>query len=542
MRNIAASLLASERAVVAPIVALSLFGLIACGGIAFDYARLAAMDTELQQAADQAALAAAGQLDRAADAQARAVASISGAAANRLAANFTRFANDTDGATVELEEIVFCSAFDDSVADTDAACTVATDSSDSRFVRVTTSTRTANYMLTPIVAAFSGGTSSAIAVAGVESSICDVAPLMVCVANDAFPTAADIGKGVVMKTAGGASWVPGNYGLLDFGSGNNGVIDALVGFGLNGCQATTDTTTEPGNKNVTDAVNTRMDVYGGGPKTSNPSVCNLATGSGCPAKNTRKDMTLEMTYAIKQPGVLPQPTPLNCGAAATPSTGNPNPSLSYATSFLKNTAAKGFDRDTCHYTDTCPGTGGAKNFGDKVWDRAAYLAANHPGVTAGTIASAVGGTATAATLTRYQIYQWEIANQATGKLDPREIGTTPPPDIKTQGTNKTYTFKKQCAFSKPKLAPGAYPAQKDRRILPIIAANCDELKGKGTAFEDFVILRVFDVFLTEPSLQRSAPRPTDDKDIYGEVIGPAETAAGGSGFQYYSRSRPYLVR
>ena len=48
---------------VAPTVALSLFALIAAGGIAFDYARLAALDTELQNAADQAALAAASQLD-----------------------------------------------------------------------------------------------------------------------------------------------------------------------------------------------------------------------------------------------------------------------------------------------------------------------------------------------------------------------------------------------------------------------------------------------------------------------------------------------
>ena len=44
---------------------LSLFALIGAGGIAFDYARLAALDTELQKAADQAALAAATQLDRA---------------------------------------------------------------------------------------------------------------------------------------------------------------------------------------------------------------------------------------------------------------------------------------------------------------------------------------------------------------------------------------------------------------------------------------------------------------------------------------------
>ena len=52
-----------ESAAIAPTFALSLFALIAVGGIAFDYARLAAMDTELQNAADQAALAAASQLD-----------------------------------------------------------------------------------------------------------------------------------------------------------------------------------------------------------------------------------------------------------------------------------------------------------------------------------------------------------------------------------------------------------------------------------------------------------------------------------------------
>ena len=53
----------STSGAIAPTVALSLFALIATGGIAFDYARVASMDTELQQAADQAALAAATQLD-----------------------------------------------------------------------------------------------------------------------------------------------------------------------------------------------------------------------------------------------------------------------------------------------------------------------------------------------------------------------------------------------------------------------------------------------------------------------------------------------
>ena len=528
-----------KRGAVAPTIAMALFALIGAGGIAFDYARLASLDTELQQAADQAALAAASQLDRAAGARARATDAIqsNGSVKPRLAANFTRFANDgnADGTKVEIAAITFCKSFDDSVANTTTACVATTVDADARFVIVTTKVRTADFALTPIVSVFSGSTS-ATAVAGIQASICNVSPLMVCTANDDFPTDADIGKGIIMKTAGGASWVPGNYGLLDFGSGNTGVINALLGQGLNGCQATADTDTEPGNKNVTDAVNTRMDVYDGTGATNNPSVCNVATGSGCPAENTRKDMTLEMTYEIKQSDTLPQPTPANCGAAGTAN--NTNPSVAYATSFAKNTQANGFTRDSCHYTGTCAGG----NFGDKNWDRTAYLAANHPGITAATVAAAVGGTATAATLTRFQVYSWELANKATGKLDPQEVGTTPAPAIKSQGSNKTYTFKKQCAFNKAKLASSNYPAQKDRRILPIISANCDNLKGKGSAFVDFVILQVFDVFLTEPSLDRTVPGTTENKEIYGEVIGPAAIQGGGSGFQYYSRSRPYLVR
>src|SRR3546814_1587231 len=63
MPRIRKGLLQSTGGAVAPTVALSLFGLIAVGGIAFDYARMASLDSELQNAADQAALAAATQLD-----------------------------------------------------------------------------------------------------------------------------------------------------------------------------------------------------------------------------------------------------------------------------------------------------------------------------------------------------------------------------------------------------------------------------------------------------------------------------------------------
>jgi uncharacterized membrane protein len=64
LRRVLGRLAKETSAAVAPTVALSLIGLVAAGGLAFDYARMAAMDTELQNAADQAALAAASQLDQ----------------------------------------------------------------------------------------------------------------------------------------------------------------------------------------------------------------------------------------------------------------------------------------------------------------------------------------------------------------------------------------------------------------------------------------------------------------------------------------------
>jgi Flp pilus assembly protein TadG len=509
----------SRQGAVAPTLALSLFGLIAAGGIAFDYARLAAMDTELQQAADQAALAAATQLDHADTARARAAIAIQAADSDdRLAANLTRFANDSEGTSIEIANITFCSAFDDSEADNADACTETTEDSDSRFVIVTTELRTANYALTPVVAAFSGSLQ-ATAVAGVESSICNVAPLFVCTDDPNFPSDEDIGRGLLMKTGSQNSWAPGNYGLLDFGNGNPGVIDALLGHGLNGCLPTNETNTQPGNKEVTDAINTRLDVYDGNPTTNDPdTVCNATDGTGCPAKSARKDMVVKLVVEAKNSTSATPPAAAACPA---------DPKAADAVFALPANPVKGLDRDTCHYTDTC----GDGNFGDKVWDFGGYMAANHPAVDTDDVPKA--GT----TPTRYEVYLWELDN--AGMLDSKSFVSTT--SSQKQNGRWDHTVTTQCTYSEPMYGSTAYPDQKDRRIIPVVAANCAGLNGVGNADEDFTLIRVFDVFLTEPSGQRSYPGVTDNKEIYGEIIGPAQ-AFGGGGIQYYSRSKPYLVR
>src|SRR3546814_19011652 len=63
---------------VAATYALALIPLVAILGLAFDYARVVGMDSELQAAADTAALAGATQLTRSAGSMERAVAAIPG--------------------------------------------------------------------------------------------------------------------------------------------------------------------------------------------------------------------------------------------------------------------------------------------------------------------------------------------------------------------------------------------------------------------------------------------------------------------------------
>lgn len=531
----------SDGGAVAPTVALSLVGLIATGGLAFDYARLASLDTELQQAVDQAALAAVTQLDRADDSIERAQATVQSVTAeDRLASNLTRFANDGSGSGIEINSITFCSAFDDSIADTAGACTETTDPAEARFVWLQTTLRTANYAFTPIVGAISG-TSQAEAVAGVESSICNIAPLFVCTDDTEFPRDGDIGKGLLMKTGAKNSWFPGNYGYLDFGGGNAGVQAALYGNGLNGCRPIDESNTAPGNKSATDAINTRFDLYSGGTITA--GLCtDLADGSGCPDQNVGKDSTMVMTYVEEKSENVPPIMP-ECG---TPATANDaNPKISYS-AFDLSPDTKGMPRDTCHYTNSC--TDG--NFGNKAWDRDTYFEHNFGFTAAGTGATSwPTKTGLSANATRAEVHEWEITHQGSpnNALDPRQVGVAdePAPKITGGGTKFTFTFTKQCQFRKPIQATSA--ADNPRRVLPIIAANCAGLNG-ASDLDAFAALRVFNIFLVEASFNRTvnkgyaADRVTDEKEIYGEILGPAETVAGGTGFQYYARNRPYLIR
>lgn len=515
-------LLENTGGAVAPTVALSLFALIASGGIAFDYARLAAMDTELQQAADQAALAAATQLDGATGACARAA-----AAAASLLANETRFSNDGSGRAISVASESTCDAsgsvrfyqsYDEA---TDVPGSAATTDAGAKVVIVQVNARRADYVLTPIVGAVSSGNIAAEAVASLSSAVCKVPPLMFCAPNPDFPQAADIGKGMLLEPGGGGAWVSGNYGYLDFGNGASGV---KINLGKNNeVAACSDNDegvpTEPGNQaSVTKFLNSRFDLY-------EPSVtaCNGSTGDFCPAENVVKDMTRIEEIKINTNKTDPQPANPGCGDA----------NATVKSDFAYDAAAPAFSRDSnqsgCTTSDnSCP------KFGNKDWNKAAYATDKH-GMTSSALATAVGKDL--ASLMRWDVYLWELKDKA-GRLAPKLVSSTA--EFKEQGNSGkgTWTFTNKCSYPQPKngTAVAAGANQKDRRLLTVAVVDCTGANGKF----DAKVLRFADLFLVQPSLDRGTSTGKDQ--IYAEIVRVAERANGQSAFQYYLRQRPRLLK
>ena len=539
----------------AALYALALPALVAVAGIGFDYAHLAAMDTELQNAADQAALAGATQLDRQADAIERATSAAEGG----LVANETLFANDGQGSDIDDLTIQFYAARSDAEAcngnfldpDDEDSDTVAA------YVCVSVDTRAANYALTPVVGVI-GGSLAAQASAGVGSALCRTPPLMIC--NPAEPTGntdpnrdfdanAYQGRGLLAKGGGGSSWAPGNFGYLDTVPGSGGgTPDLLKALGWTSppgnCVSQDGNVTvdmETGNHaSVADAINTRFDIYNGNLNSMCPA------GGSCPASiNSMKDVMHPADFTDAQACSLHG----DGWQEASAGTYLPAANAADPGSFT----AMGHPRDICHATatNTCSGAG---PFGDGFWDRDAYFRTHYVRTTVGDGGEAIGSFWTAAdwvantglslgsgarpaTPTRYQVYLWEIANYGDTVDGVVVLGA------KTQGALTAYG-QPQCGNRGGRsFGTGTVPSSTiaDRRRVSVAIVNCvaHGVRGNSTGVP---VQRWMDVFLVQPSLDRTGGRTRKD-EIYVEVIG--ETTAGSAGETAGSvirRDVPYLLR
>jgi Flp pilus assembly protein TadG len=543
----------SDSAATAALYALALPALVAVAGLGFDYARIASMDSELQNAADQAALAGATQLDQSAGSMQRAV----NAARGGLVSNSTLFANDGAGTTVTVPDtdVYFYETRADAEAGTNPLDRTDTTTNDAkaRYIRVAVATRTADYALTSVVGAFSGDIDAE-AVAGIGAALCRTPPLMICNPTEpsnnmntelAFDPDTLRGFGLLAKGGGGSFWAPGNFGYLDTVPGSGGgTPDLRKALGWDSppgeciSQSANDAVdTSTGNKtDIADSLNTRFDIYNGS------TAC--PTGGSCSASfNSVKDVT--------------HPDSLTGGQAC--KLGNSGWQEAAGTKYLPGNnnalpvtvtpASMGHPRDICHATatNTCTGAGaipGAGPIGDGFWDRDAYFRTHYrrsdPAAPYWNNSDWQSNTGLSQSTgprprypTRFDVYEWEIAEaQKNSIIDGVAI---------LGGPSSAF------AYGKPKCSAGAgygtgtVPSEfvADRRRLSVAVINCvaHRVRGNSTA----VPVREFmDVFLVQPSLNRDR---TQKDEIYVEIIGRTKSgSAGETAGTVIRRDVPYLIR
>jgi len=183
--RIARRLFRSDGGGVAIYVVLTSAIMLGFGALVVDLGRLFTLQTELQNAADNSALAAAAELDGTAGARARARL----AAKTTLITNSQTFATGAADVTITDADIRFLTALPPTDDDPVTSGLEAPDDASARFVEVTASVRQVAYLLAPALAARIGGDgtaptsgdASAVAVAGYNQAVCQITPLMISV-------------------------------------------------------------------------------------------------------------------------------------------------------------------------------------------------------------------------------------------------------------------------------------------------------------------------------------------------------------------------
>ncbi|QDZ08650.1 hypothetical protein FPZ24_15225 [Sphingomonas panacisoli] len=510
MRRVA-HLWQSDDGSVAPVIAIALFALIGAAGVGFDYARLAGLDTELQDAADHAALSAATQLDGLTNARSRAT-----AAAQGLVTNLALFGNS--GATAVNRNVTVATAGVVFYQDK-AKTTLATTDANAKFVQVTVDTKKAYYALTPVVGALSSGDLSGRAFAGVGTAICKVPPVMFCnpqetSANLLFNATALIGVGLNLVSVGNGNggWAPGNFGYLNTGGGSNGAGGLREALGwLNppgDCQQVTGVSTKPGaNTSVTDALNTRFDIYDQGQSCPSGGTCP-------PSANTVKDL-IRKTNGNNS---------CTLGSQGWQESSNPYlPATATALTNAQMPSAMGYPRDMCHAVSANGSCSGGR-VGDGSWDRNAYFYVNYGSAYDWRAAMTAAGY-NPNTVTRYQVYKWELANPSRIST-PRAVGS-----MNSYGTPVCWSGTPATGIT-----PGG--SNVDRRRISAAVVNCTASGVNGNS-TNVPVVKWVELFLVEPSVNRTR---TNQGDIYAEIIG--ETTAGGAGAtagQVVRKDVPYLI-
>lgn len=509
-----------ESGAVAATYALALIPLIAFAGVGFDYARVMGLDSELQNGADQAALAAASQLDGRIGARLRAT-----EAATDMLLNVAVLSSDCQTVTVadtdtgcdDSGEVLF---FQDK-----AKINPATSDANANYVEVRVDGRQMNYSLLPIVGTY-GADLAGVAFAGLGSAICKVPPVMMCNPNEMsdpnFNTSLYAGNGLrLIANDQGGLYGPGVFGYLETNAGNGAIATArTLGREVppGDCVSTDGADVKPGQQiSVLDALNTRVGVYANGLN----NVCGQGNASCPPPANARIDLLQKGgSCAISNGGFQVGPAPYRPTSTVNDLTATEAAALD----------PMGFPRDKCHAVSVSGSCLGG-TMGDGNWDRNAFYISNQLGSMPTTWDSyGYSELAGRSTPTRYQQYRWEYDQHAAGGGQLNNNAPNAPAGYSVQRTP---------ICSPPGLPPASTP---DRRVLSIAIINCTaEAVGSNTTNAE--IIKFIDVFLVEPSARRGngASLRTEASDVYVEVIGETILGGGSQQGQEVRKDVPYLI-
>lgn len=450
-------------------IALTVF--MGFAALVIDGGRLFTLDTEMQSAADAIALAGAAELDGSADAQTRAEAAMA-----NLVQNSQTFGTGAAGITAYAHRFLSALPDDDQPL---SSATVAPDPESSRFVEVTVTTRQIDSMFATAIGGGQTAGANAVAVAGFTSAVCKFTPLFMC--NPYEGTGTDLRTAIAdpnerrrlieLKkgpSGGGAQYFPGNFGLLEPGTGPgaNEVRQSLAKVDPGACFVQTGVTTQTGTiASIRTAVNTRFDIYDA------PFKGDKNSPDYRPAENVTKG------YMLKNAN--------KCSGEPDPNT----PPVSMA-----------MPLDDCTQSPACGtlGGGGAHVWGNGVWDFEAYWDMNH-GNRDGAYDKAADGNTTdwnnGNLPSRYDVYRYEIEEGAI-------------PDQTLQGGED----------GSPQCYGGPDPTDDpDRRIIYAAVLNCGALNVTGGSNDTLPAEAFIKMFITRPMAVPGAPGE-DDGSIYVEMV------------------------
>jgi len=481
------SYIRSESGAVAIWVAATLATMIGIVALSVDLGRIATSDSELKWAADAAALAGARQLDGLAGARARAtkaaMGELAGGATSGVGLTANRDTYDQDTDAIEVVDVKFLSEL--GPGDGPTGDVEATTDENARFIQVIVEQSTVNNVFIEVLGGPDTVTVQQSSVAGYGSTICRIAPLMLCNPFEQTNPGASLtpGMGILIKDGGGqtSQWGPGNYALLEIPGlpGADAIRSAFAGLhGSPICFDPGRVTTKPGQAvSVNAGLNVRLDMYHGNTTSMKNSPNHY------PAKNVVKGLGDRGSSA----------------STCDPKTDD----YDLYTGEGDSAELVQYPRDKCFYTNTCATLGSGARYGNGEWDKAAYCQVNYGDPTCAAIASPTGKEIN----TRYGFYRAEV-----------ESGVVPQhanEDVKNLCySNKTWdelpigTDVRDVGFDVTANGP-------DRRVVVASLVNCEEQKALGNlnGHKTVEVAKWVLLFLTEAAGQYG-----DQTEIFLEVI------------------------